>query len=78
MADDGLVEHPVSISSYEVVGSQCISGSSLVSSTSFSSVSDEGMNTSICNKSSVDIVASRSSWFDIEGEGAPSDGVEHS
>eukprot|EP00957_Ditylum_brightwellii_P190817 14526780-Ditylum_brightwellii.AAC.1 len=78
MADDSLVDHSVSISSCEVVGSQGISGNSLVSSTSFSYLSDGGLNASICNKSSVDIVTSRSSWVDIEGKGAPSDGVKHS
>eukprot|EP00957_Ditylum_brightwellii_P200727 15301923-Ditylum_brightwellii.AAC.1 len=78
MANDGLVERQVSISSCEVVVSQGTSGSYLVSSTIFSSVTDVGLNASICNKSSVDIMASRSSLFDIEGAGAPSDGVEHS
>ena len=78
MADDGLVEHSVSISSCEVVGSQGSSGSSLVSSIGISSGIDGGLNASICNKSSVDIVVSRASLFDIEGKGAPPDGVEHS
>eukprot|EP00957_Ditylum_brightwellii_P155483 11835153-Ditylum_brightwellii.AAC.1 len=68
MANDGLADHSVSISSCEVVGSHGSSGSSLVSSTSLSSGTDRGLNASICNKSSVDIVA----------EGAPPDGVEHS
>eukprot|EP00957_Ditylum_brightwellii_P044691 3388555-Ditylum_brightwellii.AAC.1 len=68
MADDGLVDHSVSISSCVVVGSQGSSGSSLVSSTSLSSGTDVGLNASLSNKSSVGIVA----------EGAPPDGVEHS
>eukprot|EP00957_Ditylum_brightwellii_P138987 10593381-Ditylum_brightwellii.AAC.1 len=78
MANDGLVEHSVSISSREVVGSQGSSGSSLVSSTNFRSETDGGLNASICNKSSVDIVTSRASLFDIGVEGAPPNGVEQS
>ena len=66
MADDGLVDHSVSISSCEVVGSQGSSGSSLVSSTSFSSGTDVGLNASICNESSVDIVAEEASPDGVE------------
>eukprot|EP00957_Ditylum_brightwellii_P072051 5476222-Ditylum_brightwellii.AAC.1 len=59
MADDGLKEHPaltsnVSISSSEEVGSQGIPGSSLVSSSSSSFMSDEGLAASRCSEFGVD------------------------
>eukprot|EP00957_Ditylum_brightwellii_P057164 4331174-Ditylum_brightwellii.AAC.1 len=74
MADDSLGEHPVSISGSETVGSQGISGSSLVSSTSSSSVLDGGLTASRCSESGVNMVSPTSSRFNAEGEGASFDG----
>eukprot|EP00957_Ditylum_brightwellii_P137437 10478338-Ditylum_brightwellii.AAC.1 len=81
MADKGLGEHPaltpnVSISSSEAVGSQGISGSSLVLPTSSSFVSDRGLAASRCSKSGVDWVSLSSSWLDMEAEGASSNGCQ--